>query len=115
MPPPKRAAANDRSITLLPDVDPTELRLGIFGSFNAWPSGDQELIRLLFRVAARMHELTVDHQVSYPTGLNLAPNALPPPYVCMILTLDLKSRYRISNHTPLNFLSEISRALCGRH
>jgi len=26
---------------------------------NAWPSGDQELIRLLFRIAARMHELTV--------------------------------------------------------
>jgi hypothetical protein len=59
MPPPKRAAAaNERSITLLKDVDPTELRMGIFGSFNAWPSGDQELIRLLFRVAARMHELT---------------------------------------------------------
>ena len=81
MPPPKRAAANDRSITLLPDVDPTELRLGIFGSFNAWPSGDQELIRLVFRIAARMHELTVEHQVAYPTNLNLAPNALPPPYV----------------------------------
>ena len=81
--PPRRAgtAASDRSITLLQDVDPTELRMGIFGSFNAWPSGDQELIRLLFRIAARMHELTVEHQVAYPTNLNLAPNALPPPYV----------------------------------
>ena len=38
-----------------------------------------------------------------------------PPFACMILALALKSRYRISNHTPLNFLSEISRALCGRH
>jgi hypothetical protein len=28
-----------------------------------------------------MHELTVEHQVAYPTSLNLAPNALPPPYV----------------------------------
>jgi hypothetical protein len=55
--------------------------MGIFGSFNAWPSGDQELIRLVFRIAARMHELTVEHQVAYPTSLNLAPNALPPPYV----------------------------------
>jgi hypothetical protein len=75
------AAANERSITLLQDVDLTELHMGIFGSFNAWPSGDQELIRLLFRIAARMHELTVEHQVAYPTSLNLAPNALPPPYV----------------------------------
>jgi hypothetical protein len=80
MPPPRRAAANERSITLLLDVDPTELRMGIFGSFNAWPSGDQELIRLLFKVATRMHEMTVNHQVSYPTNLNLAPNDVPPPY-----------------------------------
>ena len=80
MPPPRRAAANERSITLLLDVDPTELRMGIFGSFNNWPSADQELIRILFRVAARMHEMTVDHQVSYPSNLNLAPNAVPPPY-----------------------------------
>jgi hypothetical protein len=54
--------------------------MGIFGSFNNWPSADQELIRILFRVAARMHEMTVDHQVSYPSNLNLAPNAVPPPY-----------------------------------
>jgi hypothetical protein len=27
-----------------------------------------------------MHEMTVDHQVSYPSNLNLAPNAVPPPY-----------------------------------
>ena len=54
--------------------------MGIFGSFNTWPSADQELIRLFFRVAARMHEMTVNHQVSYPTNLNLAPNAVPPPY-----------------------------------
>jgi hypothetical protein len=54
--------------------------MGIFDSFNAWPSGDQELIRLLFRVAARMHEMIVDHQVAYPTKLNLAPGAVPPPY-----------------------------------
>ena len=82
--PPRRAgtAASDRSITLLQDVDPTELRMGIFASFNAWPSGDQELIRLLFRITARMHELTVEHQVAYPpSNLNLAPNELPPPYV----------------------------------
>jgi hypothetical protein len=44
----------------------TELRVGIFGGFNAWPSGDQELIRLLFRIAVRMHEQTVEHQVAYP-------------------------------------------------
>ena len=76
------AAASERSITLLQDVDPTELRMGIFASFNAWPSGDQELIRLLFRITARMHELTVEHQVAYPpSNLNLAPNELPPPYV----------------------------------
>ena len=80
MPPPRRAATNERSITLLLDVDPTDLRMGIFGSFNTWPSGDQELIRILFRVAVRMHEMTVNHQVSYPTNLNLAPNTVPPPY-----------------------------------
>jgi hypothetical protein len=58
----------------------TELRLWIFSCFNSWPSICQELARLLFQVAARLHDLTVEHQVAYlpPAAEG---GAAPEPYV----------------------------------
>ena len=50
------------------------------GFFHASTAGGQELARLLFRVAARLHELTVEHQVAYlpPAAEG---GAAPEPYV----------------------------------
>ena len=73
------AATSERKITLPLDVDSTELRLWIFSCFNSWPSSGQELARLLFRVAARLHELTVEHQAAYPPPVEEG-GAAPEPY-----------------------------------
>jgi hypothetical protein len=73
------AATSERKITLPLDVDSTELRLWIFSCFNSWPSSGQELVRLLFRVAARLHELTVEHQAAYPPQVEEG-GAAPEPY-----------------------------------
>ena len=73
------AATSERKITLPLDVDSTELRLWIFSCFNNWPSSGQELARLLFRVAARLHELTVEHQAAYPPPVEEG-GAAPEPY-----------------------------------
>jgi hypothetical protein len=85
MPLPKRAmgaATSERKITLPLDVDSTELRLWIFSCFNSWSSSGQELARLLFRVAARLHELTVEHQAAYTPPVEeggAAPESYAPP------------------------------------
>lgn len=65
---------------LTPKADATTLRLAIFASFNAWPSADQVLVKLLFRIGARLHEMYVIHQADWmanppPNAVYVAPTA----------------------------------------
>jgi hypothetical protein len=72
--PPKGPRATERPIMLTPKADATTLRLAIFASFNSWPSSDQVLVKLLFRICARLHELYVIHQADWMA--NPQPNAV---------------------------------------
>jgi hypothetical protein len=65
---------------LTPKADATTLRLDVFASFNSWPSADQVLVKLLFRIGARLHELYVIHQAAWmanppPNAVYVAPTA----------------------------------------
>jgi hypothetical protein len=71
--PPKGQRANERPITLTPKADATTLRLDIFASLNSWPSADQVLVKLLFRIGARLHELYVIHQAACMANAPPAP------------------------------------------
>ena len=63
--PPKGQRATERPIMWTPSADATVLRLEIFASFNSWPSADQVLVKLLFRIAARLHEMYVLHKAAW--------------------------------------------------
>ncbi len=77
---PKGPRATERPIMLTPKADATTLRLDIFASFNSWPPADQVLVKLLFRIGARLHELYVIHQAVWmanppPNAVYVAPTA----------------------------------------
>ena len=63
--PPKGQRATERPIMWTPNADATILRLDIFASFNSWPSADQILVKLLFRIGARLHEMYVLHKAAW--------------------------------------------------
>ena len=51
--PPKGQRDTERSVTLTPQADATTLRLDLFASLSKWPTLEQALVKLLFRVGAR--------------------------------------------------------------
>jgi hypothetical protein len=75
----KGQRANECPIMLTPKADATTLRLDIFASLNSWPSADQVLVKLLFRIGARLHELYVIHQAAWMAKAPPAPEVYVAP------------------------------------
>ena len=75
--PPKGQRDTERTVTLTPQVDATTLRLDLFASLSKWPTLEQALVKLLFRVGARMHELTLIHQATWVANAHAPPQQNP--------------------------------------
>jgi hypothetical protein len=101
--PPKGQRDTERSVTLTPQVDATTLSLDLFASLSKWPTPEQALVKLFFRVNARMHELILIHQATWVADAHVPPqqNAPPVPPVYVELTYDEKNNMVIDGQDPV--------------
>ncbi len=77
--PPKGQRDTERSVTLTPQADATTLRLDLFTSLSKWPTLEQALVKLFFRVGARMDELILIHQATWVANAHAPPQQNAPP------------------------------------
>ena len=75
--PPKGQRDTERAVVLTQGADATTLRLNLFASLGKWPAIEQPLVKLLFRVGARIHEMLTIHQA---TWMAQPPSVPPVPY-----------------------------------
>jgi hypothetical protein len=75
--PPKGQRDTERAVVLTQGADATTLRLNLFASLGKWPAIEQPLVKLLFRVGARIHEMLITHQA---TWMAQPPSVPPVPY-----------------------------------
>ena len=101
--PPKGQRDTERTVTLTPQVDATTLRLDLFASLSKWPTLEQALVKLFFRVGARMHELILIHQATWVANAHAPPqqNAPPVPQVYVELTDDEKNHMVVDGQDPV--------------
>ena len=101
--PPKGQRDTERTVTLTPQVDATTLRLDLFASLSKWPTLEQALVKLFFRVCARMHELILIHQATWVANAHAPPqqNAPPVPQVYVELTDDEKNHMVVDGQDPV--------------
>ena len=81
----------------------TTLSLDLFSSLSKWPMPEQALVKLLFRVGARMHELILIHQATWVANAHAPPqqNAPPVPPVYVELTDEEKNKMVIDGQDPV--------------